>query len=138
MLTWSSERWFGVLIRFTALAVALALLWLASIAGVQVYRGYNEGWNAYHAAAAMTGGTLYPRAPSLMVNNYPPLSFFIVGAVGRLVGDMIVAGRVVSLVSTLVAGWTVFAIARRMGVGAMLALFAVLLFLAAPAASRGN
>jgi len=130
VLTWSSERWFGVLVRFTALAVALALLWLASIAGVQVYRGYNEGWNAYHAAAAMTGGTLYPRAPSLMVNNYPPLSFFIVGAVGRLVGDMIVAGRVVSLVSTLVAGWTVFAIARRMGVGAMLALFAALLFLA--------
>src|SRR6185312_9316077 len=109
---------------------ALALLWLASIAGVQVYRGYNEGWNAYHAVAAMTGGTLYPHAPSLMVNNYPPLSFFIVGAVGRLVGDMIVAGRVVSLVSALVAGWAVFAIARRMGIAAMLALFAALLFLA--------
>jgi hypothetical protein len=129
-LAWSSERWFDVLVRFTALVVALALLWIASIAGLQVYRGYNEGWNAYHALAAVTGGALYPRPPSLMVNNYPPLSFFIVGGVGRFVGDMIVAGRIVSLVSTLVAGWAVFAIARRMGAGAVIALFAALLFLA--------
>jgi len=124
------DRLLRLSIGVTAVAVALALLWLFSIAGLQTYRNYNEGWNAYHALAAVTGGTLYPHAPSLMVNNYPPLSFFIVGAVGRLVGDMIVAGRVVSLVSALVAGWAVFAIARRMGIAAMLALFAALLFLA--------
>lgn len=129
-LTRSADRLLRLSIWFTAIAVASALVWLFSVAGFQTYRNYNEGWNAYHALAAVTGGALYPGPPSLMVNNYPPLSFFIVGAVGRLVGDMIVAGRIVSLVSTMVAGWAVFAIARRMGIGVLLALFAALLFLA--------
>lgn len=129
-MTWSADRLVRLSINVTAIAVMLALLWLGSVAGVHSYRNYNEGWNAYHAVAAMTGGALYPHAPSLMVNNYPPLSFFIVGALGRVTGDMIVAGRIVSLISTVVAGWAVYAIARRIGVGALLALFAALLFLA--------
>src|SRR5947209_10161883 len=63
----------------------------------------NEGWNAAHALAAMAGGTLYPSPQSLMVNNYPPLSFYIVGALARLTGDAVIAGRILSLISFLAA-----------------------------------
>src|SRR5215472_15267788 len=71
----------------------------------------NEGWNAYRAAAAMSGAPLYPPADALFFNNYPPLSFYLVGAFGRLVGDNIVAGRIVSLASFASAGVLIFSIA---------------------------
>jgi hypothetical protein len=99
-----------------------------SIAGIEIVRGYNEGWNAYHTSAAMSGGTLYPHAPSLLFNNYPPLSFFVVGALGRLTGDFIIAGRIISLLSTLSIAIAIFACARRMAATAMDALFAATLF----------
>src|SRR3954451_7227709 len=57
----------------------------------------NEGWNAYFADAAIHGGVLYPTADALITNNYPPLSFYFVGAVGYLMGDNIFAGRIVAL-----------------------------------------
>jgi hypothetical protein len=63
---------------------------------------YNEGWNAFWADVAMHGGALYPAPDSAIANNYPPLSFFIVGAVGRLVGDNLLAGRLVALVSLVI------------------------------------
>ncbi len=42
-------------------------------------RNYNEGWNAFWAQATTHGQALYASAESLVSNNYPPLSFFIVG-----------------------------------------------------------
>src|ERR1700753_1179675 len=57
----------------------------------------NEGWNAYFGDAAIHGGVLYPPADALITNNYPPLSFYIVGAIGYLTGDSIFAGRAVAL-----------------------------------------
>ena len=64
---------------------------------------YNEGWNAYHAAAIMRGGALYPDS-GFFFNNYPPLSFYVVAGWTRLVGDPIVAGRCLSLAAFVV--WT--------------------------------
>jgi len=44
---------------------------------------------------------LYSGANSLVYTNYPPLSFYLVGAFGRFViGDMIVAERIVSLLAS--------------------------------------
>jgi hypothetical protein len=88
--------------------LAWMLIGLAAAAGlieplVELFRAvpndYNEGWNAFWAEAAMRGNALYPSADSSVVNNYPPLSFFIVGALGRVVGDNVLAGRIVSLAS---------------------------------------
>src|ERR1700685_253844 len=63
----------------------------------------NEGWNAFFAQIAMRGGEMYPGpAGSPILDNYPPLSFYIVGLVGRVVGDNIFAGRAVSLISMLI------------------------------------
>ena len=75
----------------------------------------NEGWNAFQAARAIVAGLLYPPPGSLTGNNYPPVSFFIVGGIGHLIGDAIVAGRIVALVSVLIVAGLVFAAVRLAG-----------------------
>ena len=40
---------------------------------------HNEGWNAVHTSRAMSGGHLYQYDTAFLVNNYPPLSFYVVG-----------------------------------------------------------
>lgn len=89
----------------------------------------NEGWNAYHAAMALAGATLYPVPASFITTNYPPLSFYLVGFVGRLIGDPIIAGRLVSLVGLAITCFNVRGLARALGVQRFFAAFAGLLFL---------
>jgi uncharacterized membrane protein required for colicin V production len=71
----------------------------------------NEGWNAAHALAAQ----LYPPSGSLMVNNYPPLSFYFVRAFAVLTGDAIVAGRAIAFASFLLVCAGIAATTRAMG-----------------------
>ncbi|NVN31400.1 hypothetical protein HUK83_13805, partial [Endobacter medicaginis] len=85
---------------------------------MQIPLDYNEGWNAGFAARAVMPGTgpLYPGPDTLVFNNYPPLGFLIVGAAGRwLVGDMIVAGRIIALLGLLASGALVALCLRRLG-----------------------
>lgn len=116
------------------LLLAPLVLWLAVRNGLaisaQVPRDPNEGWNAVHALRLMAGGPLYPSPHALMVNNYPPLSFYAVAALTRLTGDAIIAGRLLSFVSYLAGLGAVAALAARMGCGWPARLFAAL-FLAA-------
>ncbi|HWA92678.1 MAG TPA: hypothetical protein VG889_21780 [Rhizomicrobium sp.] len=107
-----------------AAACLFGLVRAASLTFLHVPLDPNEGWNAYHAVAAMTGAPLYP--DGMFTNNYPPLSFYVAGLFG---GDRIVAGRIVALLSLLaVAGGIVLA-ARRMGTSTTDAVFAALWFL---------
>jgi hypothetical protein len=64
----------------------------------------NEGWNAYWADAAGSGGTLYPSPDSLIVNNYPPLSFYALGLAQKIFGDALYIGRTLSILATLGIG----------------------------------
>ena len=68
------------------LALALATVWVRTFpaAWAPISQVYNEGWNAYHAVAAVTGGVLYPPPETFVFNNYPPLSFYLVGWAGAL------------------------------------------------------
>lgn len=90
----------------------------------------NEGWNAYFADAAIHGGVLYPPADALITNNYPPLSFYIVGAIGHLTGDTIFAGRVLALLSLLFVAWSLYYWLRSTGSAVRFGLLAALTFLA--------
>jgi len=110
-----------------ALGCALGLARVIAVAGLHVPLDPNEGWNAYHTAAAMSGGHLYPDAAGFLANNYPPLSFYIVGLIG---GDHIVAGRIVSLLALAGVAASIFAAARAMGTGRQAALFGALWFVA--------
>jgi len=87
----------------------------------------NEGWNANFAAAVATGGSLYPDPNAYMINNYPPLSFYLVGTSGTLFGDNILAGRIVSILAFLFIAGSIWLAARRMGCGSRGASFAALL-----------
>ena len=98
--------------RFDSLLLVGALLIVFYLSGplltipLHIPLSYNEGWNAYFDQRAIGAGAgpLYPSADSLVFNNYPPLSFYLVGAFGRYVlGDMIVAGRLVAIGSLLVS-----------------------------------
>lgn len=119
-----------VLLAFLALAGIAGFARAAAIVPLHVPLDPNEGWNAYHAMAAMAGRDLYPSPEGFLVNNYPPLSFYLVGALGALLGDHIVAGRAISLVSSLFVCLSVALIARRMNGSWRAADFAAL-FLAA-------
>src|ERR1700733_5609665 len=90
----------------------------------------NEGWNAFQAVNALGAGPLYPSPQALTSNNYPPLSFYLVGWAGRLFGDTIVAGRIVSLISVLVVAAEIFVVVRRFtGPGSLAPSIGTLLFL---------
>jgi hypothetical protein len=114
----------------TALLCAIFLWRVLATVGLFVPFDPNEGWNAYHAAAAMSGAPLYPGARGFMVNNYPPLSFYIVGEFGRVLGDNIIAGRILSLLGFFATGTGIFAAARLMNCGRLEAAFSALLFAA--------
>jgi len=97
----------------------------------RIPQGYNEGWNAYWAQVAWQGGALYPAPSDAISNNYPPLSFYIVGAFGRLIGDNIFAGRLVAEITLLMVGGSIWSWLRAAGMSRSVALFGASLFLAA-------
>jgi len=90
----------------------------------------NEGWNALFTRIAMRGGDLYPSPGGTVINNYPPLSFYIVGLVGRLMGDDIFAGRAVALLSMFIVGANIYRWLRAAGSSARAACLGAGLFLA--------
>src|SRR5579871_4716648 len=79
----------------------------------------NEGWNAYHADAAMGAAPLYPATDTLIVNNYPPLSFYVVGGLAQLFGDALYVGRVMSVLAVVALAGLIAAAVRQLGGGAV-------------------
>src|ERR1700757_175522 len=97
----SSAQVFGFRLALVGLAFGCVagLVHVLSVIGLHVPLDPNEGWNAYFAQRTMLTGSPYPPVSSLMINNYPPLSFFIVGSLSHVLGDAIVIGRIVSLLA---------------------------------------
>src|SRR5512145_1184156 len=60
----------GLLLFTGALALVHLALPVASLPWLAA-RGYNEGWNAYHAEAVLSERPLYPAPDELFPNNYP-------------------------------------------------------------------
>jgi hypothetical protein len=123
----------GRLERILIAAVVLEFLALSAIhlcaIPLHISMNYNEGWNAYFAQAAMGHGVLYPAFDAMATNNYPPLSFYIVGLVGKLIGDDIVAGRLIAMLSLAVVTLNVFRLGRWLGAERKLALLGAGVFL---------
>jgi hypothetical protein len=126
--TWSAEG--GLALISLVLLGALFTLPVALIP-LHVARNINEGWNAYFAAAAMHGEPLYPARDAAMANTYPPLSFYLVGVLGRILGDDIVAGRLVSLAALLWGAVNVYRLSRWLGAARLLATLAASWYLLA-------
>jgi hypothetical protein len=83
-----------------ALTAAWFLAWPVWRAGFLIEIWPTEGWNAYLQDAAAAGRPIYPAADSLAGNNYPPLSFYAIGFLGKVLGvDNLFVGRAVSLIA---------------------------------------
>ena len=74
-----------------------------------------EGWCAYFADAAGGADFLYPQPGQLIVDNYPPLSFYLLGYGEKLFGDALYLGRILSLLATLGTGTLIYRVVRQLG-----------------------
>jgi hypothetical protein len=122
-------------ITVLALLALYFLVWPVWRAQFPIEIAENEGWNAYHADAAMGARALYPSPDALIVNNYPPLSFYALGWLGRIFGDPLYVGRVLSLLSTIGLGALIARIVLLLGGGAAGAAIGGLWFIATMARS---
>jgi hypothetical protein len=114
--------------------LSLLIIWLVQpvlFLFVLIPKGYDEGWNAFVAMRAMGELPLYPEDQTLHTNNYPPISFYVVGALGSMVGDNIFAGRIISLISFFIIAGQIIVVLRLLGCGWSVATFAGLIFVGA-------
>lgn len=114
-------------------AAALSPILLYRIVSI-FYRqpmSYNEGWNVFFVSKALAGMPLYvplDRFP-LTPLNYPPFSYFMIGALSALTGDILLTGRVVTLLSSIIVAWMIYGIVKNATGQSGAALFAALFWL---------
>jgi hypothetical protein len=106
-----------VQIALLAVLSVYFMVWPVWRIGFPIEIAQNEGWNAYHADAAMGAAPLYPPTDTLIVNNYPPLSFYVVGGLAQVFGDALYVGRVLSLIAVVTLGGLIAALIRQLGAG---------------------
>jgi hypothetical protein len=125
-LTSRKVAWTGIAV----LTVMAALYLIIPLRNLPLHVSFipNEGWNAHFSVMALGGGPLYPAADTFVFNNYPPLSFYIVGLTGLIFNDNILAGRIVSLAAMLVIAVNVAVTARHLGAGRLFSALAGVLF----------
>ncbi len=106
---------------YSTAIIGLAML-AAALVAFPLYRAFsyteidiNEGWNGYFQLRAMAGQPLYAGPSPLVFNNYPPLSFYLVGALGTVIGDPVLAGRLVSLAALGVIATACGSVVRSAG-----------------------
>lgn len=131
----TSGRGLSIATFLDVATILLALLCLVGLGRVLwtlnlTYAFSNEGWTAYHAADAARGAPLYPQPGGLVYNNYPPLGYYLIGGLGRLIGDTVLAGRILSVVALLALATGVRLAVRAMGSGVRAANFAALILAA--------
>ena len=108
----------GAQIALLALLAVYFMVWPVWRAGFPIEIAQNEGWNAYHADAAMGAAPLYPATDTLVVNNYPPLSFYVVGELAKLTGiDALYVGRAMSLIAVVALGGLIAKVISQLGGG---------------------
>lgn len=83
----------------------------------------TEGWNAFLQLRAAAGLPLYDTGSPYFFNNYPPLSFYLAAGLSRLVGDVNLAGRMLSLGAVVALALAVRSIVRSAGGSRLDALF---------------
>jgi hypothetical protein len=114
--TKADDPWYLGVLRWTLYVVAIwSFAWTVYRAFLNIEIEPNEGWNAYFADAAMGKMPLYPSTHQLITNNYPPVSFYIVGLFGRFIGDPVLAGRLLSLVAVIAIAIAIALSVRRLG-----------------------
>ncbi|MCX6957061.1 MAG: glycosyltransferase family 39 protein [Verrucomicrobiae bacterium] len=110
-----SKKLIGGAVFFLSCIAFLSFMWPCYRAFLPIMVNTNEGWNAFFADAAMGKMPLYPSLDRLITNNYPPLSFYVVGGFGKILGDPILAGRILSLLAIIIIAFCIGKIVRQFG-----------------------
>lgn len=110
-----SKKLIGGAVFFLSCIVFLSFVWPCYRAFLPIMVNTNEGWNAFFSDAAMGKMPLYPSLDKLITNNYPPLSFYVVGGFGKLFGGPILAGRILSLLAIIIIAFCIGKIVRQFG-----------------------
>lgn len=96
LLTLAHARWVAIAVT------AYCAFWPLLRATLRLEIKYNEGWNAYNAAAIAHHQWVYPVRYGWTMANYPVLSFVAVSQMGRLTHDYLYAGRLLNLLGLTV------------------------------------
>ncbi|WP_354138517.1 hypothetical protein [Bradyrhizobium sp. LB11.1] len=118
-------------VALLSVAAAYFLAWPIWRAQFLMEIWFTESWNAFWQDAAAGWAPLYPSPESLIGNNYPPLSFYVVGLLGKVLHvDSLYVGRWLSLVGLGALAIEVFAAVRILTGGRLGAMVASLWYLA--------
>lgn len=110
-------RRLAIYVAVLAVLAVYLLIWPAWRAQFLIEIWPTEAWNAYFQDTAAGDGRLYPPADALIGNNYPPLSFYAIGYLGRLFGDNLFVGRAVSILALLALAVEIFLAVRILAGG---------------------
>lgn len=131
---WTASRtiWLWLIAYMTLAAVYFAWpLWRAFLP-LQIV--YSDAWNTYHADDVRLGRPLYAGPESLVVSNYPPLSFHLVGSLSAVTGlDAMLVGRLLSLLAVLAIAAAIHFVVRQLGGSRIGGLLGALCFVATTA-----
>ena len=116
-------------VTFCVLSILLVTLIWFPIARLGVNYGSSEGQDAYFTRAAASGIPLYGKPPADFYLMYTPLSFHIVGWLGRFTHNLNVTGRWVEFLSYLLIGVFTALIVERLSHSWRYASFAGLCWL---------
>ena len=104
-----------LLLAVLAVSTAIVLAALLYRSTLRYPLNYNEGWNAFWAHRAALGQPLYPPPGATVFNNYPPLSFLLVGALSKLGLEVWIIGRIVAWLSFAGCAVLIRAVLRALG-----------------------
>jgi hypothetical protein len=122
------SRVVATLLAVCAVSITILLAALLYRSSLHYQLDYNEGWNAYWAHRAELGQPIYPPHDATLFNNYPPLSFLLVGALGRLGLDVWIAGRIVAWLSFAGCAMLIRAVLRALDTTGRAASLGAVLF----------
>jgi hypothetical protein len=121
----SRQQMLALSVLAIALLVGALLLVLPSLIAIPFAfeENYNEGWNVYNTQRFFTDAAVYDDN-LWRVNNYPPVSFLMVGSLDHVVGNLLLSGRLVAALSFLAVGALAALTTLRRGAEPIDALFA--------------
>lgn len=95
----------GALVAGLLAAAFIAVVYCCYRASLPLEIDPNEAWNAWQSKSI---AHLYPEADALTINNYPPLYFYLLHGTALLGAEEVYAGRVISLLASLLLSFLVY------------------------------
>jgi hypothetical protein len=124
MLSQKTKKIFQSII-YTFLVIVTVIVFIQPVWRLphRVYIDYNEGWNAYFSEMAIRFQNIYQPLDVKILNNYPPLTFYLTGFVGKITNDTIIAGRILSIVGLILSSIMTSLLIHRITIRKLLSAF---------------